>query len=369
MRDIKNLSKVDVLCLLEELTMDEEVKESKWKDISKKNEDVIGELVEQSQNMGGYDRPEDKIVRVLDKGFVRLVDSMGDDSAIVQAARVSYGKGTKSVSEDRSLIRYLMRRRHTSPFEMVEFKFHCRMPIFVARQWIRHRTANVNELSGRYSEIPKDCYIPAEDKVTGQSKMNKQGGDDNTIPISSLKSTCFEFDDEKNTLEIEAPIPNWEFTFKEDQEFAFDKYEKYLDTGMRRELARINLPLSAYTEWYWKIDLHNLFHFLKLRLDSHAQYEIRVYAEAIYQLIKELVPYSCEAFEDYLLDGMNLTAKDVEVLGDYLAAIIDAAPLDDGEFDRSEYSRLLKSRAENQFDNKRECEEFLNKMKRLKFQF
>jgi thymidylate synthase (FAD) len=223
---------------------------------------------------------------------VRLVDWMGDDTSIVQAARVSYGKGTKSVSEDTALIRYLMRNMHTSPFEMVEFKFHVKLPIFVARQWIRHRTANVNEYSGRYSEMPDEFYLPQPDQIRSQSSTNKQGRSSETIPqaneiISRMQKT---------------------------QQILHDEYSDFLDMGLARELARINLPLSNYTEWYWKIDLHNLFHFLRLRLDSHAQYEIRVYADAIAKIIKQIVPIAYQAFEDYTLNAVRFSKNELNAL-------------------------------------------------------
>ncbi len=208
----------------------------------------------------------DKEFRVLNHGFVRLVDYMGGDESIVQAARVSYGKGTKSVSEDRTLIRYLMRHQHTTPFEMVEFKFHVKLPIFVARQWIRHRTANVNEYSGRYSIMPEEFYVPEETAIKYQSQSNKQGRDNEEVPPEIRK----------RVLEI----------LLKEQKSAFDGYQEMLDYNIARELARINLPLSLYTQWYWKIDLHNLFHFLKLRMDKNAQFEIRVYAEKMAEIVK-----------------------------------------------------------------------------------
>lgn len=265
-------------------------------------------------------------VRVLDCGFVKLVDCMGDDSAIVQAARVSYGKGTKSVSEDEGLIRYLMRHQHTTPFEMVEFKFHCRMPIFVARQWIRHRTANVNEMSARYSEMPDWFYEPAAEHCTTQSAQNKQGGTGEPI---------------EDAFQIAQ-------SFVKTQAEAYEQYEVYLKKEMRRELARINLPVSLYTEWYWKIDLHNLFHFLKLRLDKHAQYEIRVFAEAMAGLVKEKVPVAWRAFEDYQLSGMHLTRLEVNVLKSMLVG--EKLPLEEA------------------IPNKRERTEFLEKLARLEQQ-
>jgi len=236
-------------------------------------------------------------VKVLDAGFVRLVDVMGDDSAIVQAARVSYAKGTKTVNEDEGLIRYLMRHRHTTPFEMVEFKFHCRMPIFVARQWIRHRTANVNEQSARYSEMPDWFYQPGADMCTTQSAQNKQGGTGEQI---------------QGAAEIAE-------SFAKTQAQCFEDYQLYLERNMRRELARVNLPVSLYTEWYWKIDLHNLLHFLALRMDSHAQYEIRVFAEAMAGFVKERVPLAYKAFEDYQLNSTLFSGLEVQVLSDLLA--------------------------------------------------
>ena len=247
-------------------------------------------------------------VRVLDRGFVKLVDVMGDDASIVQSARVSYGKGTKSVSEDEGLIRYLMRHHHTTPFEMVEFKFHCRMPIFVARQWIRHRTANVNEVSARYSEMPDWFYEPSPELCTTQSAQNRQGGTGEQVEDAAATAA----------------------SFVQTQQDAYSQYQDYLGQNMRRELARINLPVSLYTEWYWKIDLHNLFHFLHLRLDSHAQYEIRVFGEAMASLVKARVPLAWKAFEDYRLQGMHLTRLDIEALKSLLQdrsiSIDDAIP-------------------------------------------
>lgn len=234
----------------------------------------------------------DGAVRVLDHGFVNLVDVMGDDSSIVQAARVSYGKGTKTVNEDEGLIRYLMRHQHTTPFEMVEFKFHCRMPIFVARQWIRHRTANVNEMSARYSEMPDLFYEPAPELCTTQSAQNKQGGTGSPV---------------EGAEEVAA-------TFGKSQREVYRQYESYLAKNMRRELARVNLPVSLYTEWYWKIDLHNLFHFLKLRMDKHAQYEIRVFAEAMAEMVKAKVPVAWKAFEDYSLKSVLFSQLELEAL-------------------------------------------------------
>lgn len=238
--------------------------------------------------------PKGKEIRCLDKGFVRLVDVMGDDSSIVQAARVSYGSGTKRLSEDRGLIRYLMRHQHTTPFEMVEFKFHIKLPIFVARQWIRHRTANVNEYSGRYSIMKEEFYLPEEEQIRAQSRLNKQGRTESPLPPETRARIVRQLD--------------------ERQKQSYADYEAMLGDELARELARINLPLSMYTEWYWKIDLHNLFHFLRLRLDDHAQYEIRVYGEALADLVKDIVPVAWEAFEDYSLKAVRLTRLELLAL-------------------------------------------------------
>ena len=235
-----------------------------------------------------------KRIDCLDKGFVRLIDVMGDDAAIVQAARVSYGSGTKKVLEDRGLIRYLLRHAHTTPFEMVEFKFHVKLPIFVARQWIRHRTANVNEYSGRYSEMKDEFYTPHPNDIRPQSVANKQGRSDETLPEGMAEQAAN--------------------AFKSGQDEAYAQYQEFLEQGIAREIARINLPVSNYTEWYWKIDLHNLFHFLRLRIDAHAQYEIRVFAEAIAELVRPFVPYAWEAFEDYVLNAHRMTAPELKVM-------------------------------------------------------
>jgi thymidylate synthase (FAD) len=219
---------------------------------------------------------------------------MGDDAAIVQAARVSYGKGTKTLNEDRGLIRYLLRHKHTTPFEMVEFKFHIKVPIFIARQWIRHRTANVNEYSGRYSEMKDEFYLPDLEQIRPQSTMNKQGRGDEML-------------EENVAADIRKTLLN-------SQVKLFDEYKDVLDKGLSRELARINLPLSNYTEWYWKIDLHNLFHFLRLRMDSHAQYEIQEYGKVMGQIVKQVVPYAWEAYEDYILEAENFSKSELKLL-------------------------------------------------------
>lgn len=241
-----------------------------------------------------------KEVPCLDHGFVRLIDVMGNDAAIVQAARVSYGSGTKQVHEDRGLIRYLMRHQHTTPFEMVEFKFHIKLPIFVARQWIRHRTANVNEYSGRYSEMKDEFYLPATDQVRAQSAVNKQGRADEPLPPDVVSDIID--------------------TMQESQQRQYSEYQRFLGQGLAREIARATLPVSNYTEWYWKIDLHNLFHFLRLRIDPHAQYEIRVYGDAMAALVKNIVPLAWEAFEDYMLNAVKFSAPELKVLASLLEA-------------------------------------------------
>ena len=238
------------------------------------------------------DIPSDAI-KCLDKGFVRLVDSMGGDDAIVQAARVSYGKGTSKVSQDRGLIRYLMRHRHSTPFEMVEFKFHCKMPIFVARQWVRHRTANINEYSLRYSEARDEFYYPDPENIQFQSALNKQGrmGE---VP-EDLKQKVKDY-------------------FKEISERSFAIYAELNEAGIARELARSVLPVNLYTEWYWKNDLHNLLHFIGLRSDSHAQYEIRVFSDAMAESVKAVAPFAWEAYQDYVVQGMRFSRVEQSLL-------------------------------------------------------
>ena len=234
---------------------------------------------------------------VLDHGFVRVIDYMGDDAAICQAARVSYGKGTKSVSNDEGLIRYLMRHWHSTPFEMCEVKLHVKLPVFVARQWIRHRTANVNEYSARYSILDREFYIPAPEQLAAQSTVNYQG-----------RGAALEGEEAHRVLEI----------LKSDSTRAYDNYEAMISdngqAGLARELARMNLPANIYTQWYWKVDLHNLFHFLRLRADHHAQYEIRVYAEAMCKIVADWVPAAYAAFEDYRMGGGQVSEKGLAAL-------------------------------------------------------
>lgn len=244
-------------------------------------------------------------IEVLDHGFVRVVDYMGDDSAVVQAARVSYGKGTKKVTEDAGLIKYLMRHRHSTPFEMCEIKFHVKLPIFVARQWIRHRTANVNEYSARYSILDREFYIPTPENLGAQAVVNRQGRGD-----------VLQGDEAAAVMKL----------LREDSESVYAHYEEMLNQredgttieegrqGLARELARMNLTLNYYTQWYWKVDLHNLLHFLSLRADPHAQYEIRVYAEAMLDVVKRWVPAVFDAFSEYRLGGTHVSKTGLEVV-------------------------------------------------------
>ncbi|MFI3257813.1 MAG: FAD-dependent thymidylate synthase, partial [Spirochaetales bacterium] len=244
----------------------------------------------------------DKEFSVLNHGFVRLVDYMGSDERIVQAARVSYGTGTKTVREDAALIDYLLRHQHTSPFEQVIFTFHIKMPIFVARQWIRHRTARVNEISGRYSVMADEFYIPENCDVALQSKDNKQGRSTDAVDASFIE-------DVTNSL-------------KKGQEDSYEAYSELLEKGTARELARINLPLSLYTEMYWQIDLHNLFHFLRLRLDSHAQKEIRDYANVLLDITRKVAPLATSSFENFGQHGVTFSGEETE----HLRAVLNGKP-------------------------------------------
>lgn len=274
-----------------------------------------------------------KPIPCLDHGFVYLVDYMGNDESIVQAARVSYGKGTKTVNENRGLIRYLRRHHHTTPFEMVEFKFHAKMPIFVARQWIRHRTANVNEYSGRYSEMLNEFYLPHADTLRKQSRTNRQGRGEELTPEQQQQVTAL---------------------LKEDFDRSFKNYQRFLgeDMNLARELARIGLSVANYTQWYWKIDLHNLMHFLRLRMDPHAQYEIRVFADAMATILKDAMPLAYEAFEDYVLHSVALSGPEKEILSTHRWPMREAQARD------IIYARL---------NNKRETEESVEKLKTLHF--
>lgn len=244
-------------------------------------------------------------IPLLDHGFIRVMDYMGDDTSIVQAARVSYGKGTKKITEDQGLINYLLRHRHTTPFEMCEIKFHVKMPIFVARQWLRHRTANVNEYSARYSILDNEFYIPHPSQLAAQSTLNRQG-----------REELLTGDEAARVLNI----------LKQDSSMCYQHYEEMLNEkedgskedpsrlGLARELARMNLPLNCYTQFYWKIDLHNFLHFLSLRADSHSQYEIRVYGQAMLDVLAKWVPFTHAAFVRYRLEGASLSKEALEIL-------------------------------------------------------
>lgn len=280
-----------------------------------------------------------KTIKCLDHGHVTLLDVMPRicpegktaDFAIVQAARVSYGDGTKTVNEDRGLIRYLMRHAHTTPFEMVEFKFHCKMPIFVARQWVRHRMCSLNEISARYSVMKEEFYLPELDNVRQQSKSNRQGGDGLILDtdaagfLANLEDICSK---------------------------AYQEYESALEKGVSREQARMILPVNLYTEWYWKIDLHNLFHFLALRCDPHAQMEIRVFAEAMLSLVQPIVPIAVEAWNDYHphRDAMKLTRLELEALKKFIDGVYNFVSLQSPQIDS---------------ENKREQSEWIEKARKL----
>ncbi len=269
-------------------------------------------------------------IPVLDHGFVRVIDYMGDDSAIVQAARVSYGRGTKRVQEDAGLIRYLMRHRHSTPFEMCEIKYHVKLPIFVARQWIRHRTANVNEYSARYSILDREFYIPSPENLAAQSVSNRQGrgdvlgGDDAARVLDILRG------DAMQTYDHYAEMLN------EDETGAPRDADR---PGLARELARMNLTLNTYTQWYWKTDLHNLLHFLSLRADPHAQYEIRVYAEEMLKTLEAWVPLAYQAFRDYRLGAVTLSAQMLAVVKRMLGGNPVAQP--DSGLSKREWVELM----------------------------
>ena len=269
---------------------------------------------------------------VLDHGFVRVVDYMGDDTSIVQSARVSYGKGTKKVSTDSGLIKYLMRHRHSTPFEMCEIKYHVKLPIFVARQWIRHRTANVNEYSARYSILDKEFYLPAKENLAAQSKNNRQGRGD---LINDKQAD--------DILKI----------LKEDAEKNYNDYETMLNErydgtiinenqkGLARELARMNLTLNTYTQWYWKTDLLNLLNFLSLRADDHSQYEIRAYADVMIDSLKRWVPITYEAFMDYRIGGMELSSKGKSVISKMIKG--ENCDFENSKLSKREWNELMES--------------------------
>ena len=271
-------------------------------------------------------------IPILDHGFIRVVDYMGDDSSIVQSARVSYGKGTKKVSTDSGLIKYLMRHRHSTPFEMCEIKYHVKLPIFVARQWIRHRTANVNEYSARYSILDKEFYLPSKENLAAQSTSNRQG-----------RGKVINGKQADNILEI----------LKKDAEQTYNNYETMLNErydgttideesqGLARELARMNLTLNTYTQWYWKTDLLNLLNFLSLRADSHAQYEIRAYAQAMTETLKKWVPITFEAFMDYRVGAMELSAKGKAVIQKMIKG--EPCNFESSKLSKREWNELMQS--------------------------
>ena len=271
-------------------------------------------------------------IPVLDHGFIRVIDYMGDDSSIVQSARVSYGKGTKQVSTDSGLIKYLMRHRHSTPFEMCEIKYHVKLPIFIARQWIRHRTANVNEYSARYSILDKEFYIPTKEHLAAQSTSNRQGRGD---LINGKQAD--------NILDI----------LKKDAEQTYDNYELMLNErfdgstideknkGLARELARMNLTLNTYTQWYWKTDLLNLLNFLSLRADNHAQYEIRAYADVMIDSLKKWVPITYDAFMDYRIGGMELSAKGKSVIKKMIKG--ETCDFETSKLSKREWNELMES--------------------------
>ncbi len=271
-------------------------------------------------------------IPILDHGFIRVVDYMGDDTSIVQAARVSYGKGTKKVSTDSGLIKYLMRHWHSTPFEMCEIKYHVKLPIFIARQWIRHRTANVNEYSARYSILDKEFYLPAPEHLAAQSKINRQG-----------RGNVLEGENAKKVLNL----------LKGDAEQTYNNYEMMLNerydgsvidkdgVGLARELARMNLTLNTYTQWYWKTDLLNLMNFLRLRADNHAQYEIRSYADAMLETVKKWVPITYDAFMDYRVGGTEISAKGKEVIKKLIRG--ENIDIDQSGLSKREWNELMEA--------------------------
>jgi len=251
------------------------------------------------------DKNEDSILNkeypVLDHGFVRLIDYMGSDERITEAARVSYGGKKKTAKEDKLLIDYLMAHGHTSPFEHVVFEFHCKMPIFVARQWLRHRTARINEVSGRYTVMKEEFYLPEESRIQLQSKTNRQGSSDEVI------------DNETKKKVIQTMVSN--------QQSSSLGYDNLLEMGISKEIARINLPLSLYTEFYWQMDLHNLFHFIKLRMDSHAQWEIQEYARVLAKIVKNITPMAWDAFERHVLNSITFSSDEMNVIRENIKTI------------------------------------------------
>ena len=305
--------------------------------LTKEQSQEIKDQQSQANNTKRITAPElEKIlyeaIPVLDHGFIRVIDYMGDDSSIVQAARVSYGKGTKKVNTDAGLIKYLMRHWHSTPFEMCEIKYHVKLPIFIARQWIRHRTANVNEYSARYSILDKEFYLPSSEHLAAQSKSNRQGRGD-----------IIEGDQAKEVLDL----------LKSDAERTYKNYEQMLNerydgsiidekkSGLARELARMNLTLNTYTQWYWKTDLLNLMNFLRLRADNHAQYEIRTYADKMLDTLKKWVPITYEAFMDYRVGGTEVSSKGKSIIKKLIKG--EKVTIEDSGLSKREWNELMKS--------------------------
>ena len=303
--------------------------------LTKEQQNEINELQSQQNKTKRVISPQLEnilfdVIPILDHGFIRVIDYMGDDSSIVQAARVSYGKGTKKVSTDSGLIKYLMRHWHSTPFEMCEIKYHIKLPIFIARQWIRHRTANVNEYSARYSILDKEFYLPSKENLAAQSKNNRQG-----------RGEVLSGDQANEVLNL----------LKNDAERTYDNYQTMLNerydgsvidekkSGLARELARMNLTLNTYTQWYWKTDLLNLMNFLRLRADSHAQFEIRAYADVMLDTLKKWVPITYEAFMDYRVGGTEISSKGKLVLKDLISG--KNVDIDSSGLSKREWNELM----------------------------
>jgi len=295
-------------------------------------------------------------IKILDKGIVKLIDHMGSDASICSAARISYSANkSKPTSSDRDLIRFLMRHHHSTPFEQATVHFYIKAPIFVLRQWHRSRTQSFNEISLRYSESSNEFYVPSPDKVTKQNPTNKQGGTDEVLPFKFWGEGGYH----ENILGKEdnpIVLTNWPDALEEEQEQCADNYDYYISTGMRRELARQNLPVSLYSEMVVTVNLRNLYHFINLRISEGAQYEIREYAKALLQIVKELFPLSTEAFEDYALNAKSFSKPDLEALKDLLDIAIDKK---DG------LDNLISLAGDHHFTNKREKQEFVDKIKNL----
>jgi thymidylate synthase (FAD) len=269
---------------------------------------------------------------VLDHGFVRVVDYMGDDAAVVQAARVSYGRGTKKVHEDQGLIRYLMRHWHSTPFEMAEIKYHVKLPIFVARQWVRHRTANINEYSARYSRMDREFYLPGPEQLGVQSSANRQGRGEVLSPDEAAAVLRLLREDAERCYE------HYEWMLNEDDEGNVPDPGR---SGLARELARMNLTLNTYTQWYWKVDLHNLMGFLRLRADAHAQYEIRVYAEAMLETMRRWVPHTYAAFMEYRMGAASISASGLAVIRRLLAG--ESVAQEESGLSKREWRELMET--------------------------